>query len=136
MANAGEAALLEVVQGEDYVAQFVWSGDDGDPVPLGDPVELQVKDQVGTAVLDFKVGNDIATLESVVLFPSSPGFFQLTIPGSRTDDLIAGRYVFDMFAGVADESSPWAPRNQVVQVMTGYVDVKKRTTVLPPPDET
>ena len=116
--EVAEQVDLVLVRGEDYVAQIFWSDQWNEPVPVTEPVEATVKDMVGQTVLRFVSATDPNVGPCIT--HNSQGFFQLTVPSSRTWTLASGTYTFDLWADVVDSAAPFTgQRQQVVQgIMT------------------
>ena len=122
-----EQLEIEVVIGEDFAAQIFWTSEYGDPIPIIDPVLLDVKDANGQIALRFSSVSDPDTSARIDI-AGYVGFFQLTAPRALTSTLIPGRYAFDLFCGVADSSTPF--HRQIQQVVSGYLNALPRVTVL------
>jgi hypothetical protein len=105
---------LTVVRGEDFVCQIFWTDNYGEPIPVTSPVEAAVRDEVGQGVLRFIPENDPTTQPQITY--NTQGFFQLTLPASRSWALYPGVYAFDLWASVVDSAPPFAAqRQQVIQ---------------------
>lgn len=122
-----ELLEIEIAIGEDFACQIFWTSEYGDPIPVTDPVLMDVKDANGQIALRFSSVADPDTQARIVI-AGYVGFFQLTCPRAITQTLIPGKYVFDLFAAVTDSSSPFD--RQVQQVVSGYVLATPRVTVL------
>jgi hypothetical protein len=126
--SVAEKVQLELTVGEDAAWQIFWSDDYGDPVPVADPVLADVKDANGQIVMRFS--DNVADTDQ----PNNPyiavngpaGFFQLTAPKSWTALLLPGRYLFDLFATVADSAAPFS--RQMQQVCSGWLVALPRVT--------
>lgn len=116
---------LECAQGEDAVWQFFWQDEYGEPVPVSNPILMDVKDANGQIAMRFATNADLATQAAIEL-SSSNGFIQITAPASVTATLVPGRYLWDMFASVADSAAPF--QNQLQQVVSGWLVVDSRVT--------
>lgn len=124
---ADQDVQIEMVQGEDFAAQIFWTSEYNDPIPIADPVLMDVKDGVGQIALRFDSSTD-PTLAAHLSYNSQIGFFQLTAPAAATRLLIPGRYLFDLWAAVADSASPFD--RQARLVFGGSLVVGSRTTKL------
>src|SRR5882762_8563029 len=118
---------IEVVVGEDFAAQIFWTSEYGDPIPVSDPLLMDVKDANGQIALRFSSVTDPLTTP-VIQAAGYVGFFQLTAPAHTTRTLVPGKYVFDLFATVSDSSAPFP--QQLKQVVSGYVVAIGRTTII------
>lgn len=120
---------LWVVRGEDYVAQIFWTDGYGEAIAVTEPVEAAVRDEVGQTVLRFTSTTDPANAPHIV--HNSQGFFQLTMPASRTWTVHPGMYGFDLWAAVGDSAPPFTgQRQQVIQgTMTFSSPVSSYTQV-------
>jgi hypothetical protein len=121
--------VLSMVAGEDYSAQLFWTDEYGGPIPVTDPVLLDVKDANGQLALRFTntdvTGLDPAANPSLVI-SGYVGYFQITCPSAITRTLVPGRYQFDLFAAIADSAPPFD--HQIRQVLSGWVDIASRVT--------
>lgn len=127
VADYGDVAEIECPIGGDFAAQVFWTDEYGDPVPVTEPILLDVKDANGQIAMRFSTDGDPASAPTIS-YASSAGFFQLTAPNSVTATLVPGRYVFDLFAAVADSASPF--QRQVQQVVGGVLSALPRITKL------
>lgn len=128
VADYGDVAEIECPIGGDFAAQVFWTDEYGDPVPVADPVLMDVKDANGQIALRFaSVGVDPAHA-AFIETTGYVGFFQMTAPAEVTRTLVPGRYAFDLWAAVADSSGPFA--NQLVPVMSGWFVALPRVTVV------
>jgi hypothetical protein len=123
-----EVELIMAV-GEDCAWQIFWTDEDDEPIPIADPVLADVKDANGQLVIRFSSQNDPVE-DAYIEYSGFIGFFQLTVPRSRTQLLLPGRYSFDLFAAVADSSGPFSNDRQVQQVVTGWFVANRRRTKL------
>lgn len=111
--------------GEDFACQLFWTDEYSEPVPITDPVLADVKDANGQIAIRFATTSDPAT-QAYVSVGGPNGFLQLTCPKEITRLLIPGRYVFDLFATVADATGPFD--RQLQQVVSGWVIASPRVT--------
>lgn len=118
---------IEIVIGEDFAAQIFWTSEYGDPIPVSDPVLMDVKDANGQIAMRFNSVLDAEDSPRIDI-TGYIGFFQLTAPRSVTSTLIPGKYRFDLFAAVAEPAQPFP--FQVQQVVSGYVIATPRVTIL------
>jgi len=128
MSEPNEILEIEIVIGEDFAAQIFWTSEYGEPIPVSDPVLMDVKDANGQIALRF---NSVTAPETTARIDVAGyvGFFQLTAPREVTATLVPGRYAFDLFAAVADGNGPFANR-QVKRVVDGYVLAVPRVTIM------
>lgn len=122
-----ETLEIHVDIGEDWVGQLFWLDEYGDAIPATDPVLLDVKDGNGQIVFRFATGANPATDPAIVV-AGYTGFFQMSIPSAWTVKLVPGRYVFDLWAAVADSAAPFAHQQQ--KVCEGVVVAHSRVTRL------
>lgn len=118
---------LHVDIGEDWVAQIFWSDEYNDPITAAEPILADVKDANGQIAIRFVSASDPQT-EPHIQSSGFSGFFQLSIPKEWTVKLVPGRYLFDLFSGVADSSPPFQDQQQ--KVCEGFLVAHSRTTVL------
>lgn len=124
---ADDILEIEIVVGEDFAAQIFWTSEYGDPIPVSDPLLMDVKDANGQIALRFSSVTDPLTTPAIA--PAGyVGFFQLTAPAHVTRTLVPGKYLFDLFATVADSSNPFP--NQLQQVVSGFVTALPRVTII------
>lgn len=121
---ADDVPELELVIGEDASWQLFWTDEYGEPVPISDPVLCDVKDANGQIALRFATTTDPET-QAYIAVGGPNGFMQLTAPAELTRLLAPGRYVFDLFASVADSTT--FPR-QLRRVIGGYLIAVARVT--------
>lgn len=124
MAEPDTQVELACVIGEDASWQLFWTDEYGDPVPIADPVLADVKDANGQIAARFATTNDPLT-QAYVAVGGPNGFFQLTMPAAMTRLLAPGRYVFDLFAAVADSTTF---NHQLRQVVSGWMVASMRVT--------
>jgi hypothetical protein len=119
---------LELAVGEDASWQIFWTDEYGDPVPIADPVLADVKDANGQIVMRFSdnVAVEDQATQPYIAMNGAIGFFQLTAPKEVTQKLLPGRYLFDLFASVADSGGPFD--RQLQQVCNGWLVVGPRVT--------
>lgn len=123
---------LEIVRGEDFACQIWWTDEYGDPVPVTEPVLMDVKDADGQVVMRFTTSSNALTEPHVTVSGGSGGFFQLTVPSDVTSALIPGVYLTDLFAAVSDSAPPFLAQRQ--RVFKGTVLVESRQSDVNDPD--
>ena len=121
---------LVINQGEDFSAQIVWLDDYGNPQKLKAPMRMDLKPVVGSAPTLSLVTPDVPT-EDIPLISYSPdiGLIQLHIPKEMTSPLAPGKYYYDLFVTVNDETEYYAG-DQVVRLIVGEAIVNQRITVM------
>ena len=119
---------LQVVQGEDYVAQMVWTDEYNNPVPCSSPAMMDVVDATGSIVLRFVPYVD-PTSGPCLTMASAPGTIQISIPAAWTSAVPAGTYACDLFATAATNTSPFV-NGQLQQVFSGTLVMYPRITKL------
>jgi hypothetical protein len=120
-----DAVEIELTVGEDFAAQIFWTDEYGDPVPVAEPALLDVKDANGQIAMRFATTSDAATQPKLVI-SGFIGFFQLTAPSVVTRTLTPGKYLFDLFAAVADSAPPFSSQQR--QVISGWFVALPRVT--------
>ena len=115
---------LELVIGEDASWQIFWTDEYGEPVPIADPVLCDVKDANGQIALRFATTTDPET-QAYIAVGGPNGFMQLSAPSELTRLLAPGRYVFDLFASVADSTTF---QRQLRRVFGGFLIAIHRVT--------
>lgn len=126
-AETGSLVEIEVVIGEDFAAQIFWTDEYSNPIPITDPVLMDVLDANGQIAMRFTSSSNVDT-DPHLSFTGYIGFLQLTAPRSVTETLIPGSYAFDLFAAVSDSSAPF--NRQIKQVISGYVTALPRVSRL------
>lgn len=122
---------FEIVRGEDWSVQIFWTDEYDEPVPVSEPVLMDVKDSTGQIAMRFTTSTDSESAPHVTM-SGTLGFLQLTVPRSVTALLVPGRYVCDMFAAVADTTGPFV--RQAQQLFVGTVLVHNRLSDITDPD--
>ena len=122
-----EQVVIEITQGEDFVAQVYWTDVDGGAQLLTTPCRMDVRDADSNLLMQFKTGNTVSTQATITLSVAA-GFMQLTCPKEVTRVLAAGRYRFDLFVTANNGVAPFT--TQVVPILEGWIDVQARTTIL------
>lgn len=122
-----DQVIIEISAGEDFATQLYWLQDNGDPMTVIAPCRMDVRDQAGTNVIQFKTGNTASTQATITL-SSTAGYLQLTAPNAVTRSISPGTYVFDLFATLDGNNNPFA--TQLVPVCSGFVVIKPRITVM------
>jgi hypothetical protein len=121
----GDILVIEMDQGEDFVGQLFWSSEYNQPIPVTDPVLMDVKDSNGQIAMRFSDTTD-PTTDPHIEISGYVGYFQISCPASFTRLLVPGRYAFDLFASVANSAPPFAA--QLKKVVDGFVDISARTS--------
>jgi len=119
--------VLDIVAGEDWSTQLIWTDEDGNPMPITDPVTMDVKDSRGQVAIHLTTGVGSPLTSASIGTVQAAGFAQLTIPRVLTATLTPGDYRFDLFAGVVSNGIPFSV--QVQRVVVGTVRVAPRTTI-------
>ena len=113
--SQNEVLEIEVVVGEDFAAQIVWTDEDGAAVPVVAPCRLEVRDMGNALVIQFDTASaGSATTKAALVLTGSDGVMQISAPRTITTGLKAGRYLFDLFAVTSPSPAPFA--SQEVQV--------------------
>ncbi|CAB4194597.1 hypothetical protein UFOVP1264_52 [uncultured Caudovirales phage] len=87
-----------------------------------------VRDAVGTLVMQFKTGSTAATEPTISVASSTGGVLQLSAPKDDTRLLAPGSYTMDLFATVDGVTSPIA--NPTVKLFTAMLVAYPRTTIM------
>lgn len=116
---------ITMVQAEDFAVQIFWTDDYNDPIPISDPVLMDVKDGNGQIAMRF-LGSGDETTGPRAYINGPAGFIQLTAPKATTAKLRPGRYLFDLWASVADSAAPFD--RQAQQVVSGFLLVESRVS--------
>jgi hypothetical protein len=128
---AEHAVAIELVQGEDFAGQFFWTDPYGIPVKITEPIQMDVRDSTGQVVMRFLPSNDPET-EPYLMYVTTSGFIQITVPSIYTFELVPGRYVFDLFASCTESSTIFS--KPLARIVGGFVDVRQSVTKLNDPD--
>ncbi len=119
---------LEIVQGEDWSVQFVFTDGQDNALNLATPFRMDIKDTTGSIVTSLATSDDPPDFGDIpeIAISSAVGVIQLHLPSERTDALPVGQFVYDLF-GHVDDGDEYAG-DQVVRFLVGTVTVYKRIT--------
>jgi hypothetical protein len=121
------ADLLELTfkQGEDVTWQLFWTDEYDEPIPVTEPVLMDVKDVNGQIVARFSTNNDPVT-QAAIAVSGGVGYFQLTMPKELSRKFPPGGFYWDLFACVADSAEPFPA--QAAAVTGGIMTCERRVT--------
>jgi hypothetical protein len=123
---------LDIVQGEDWSAQILWTDTEDQPMYLATPCQIDFKDVAGRVVLTLTAppspSPGVGEIPEMAISPQE-GIIQLHIKDEITETLVVGEYSYDLFVSVTD-SGIYAG-TQRVRLMEGTATVYERVTDMP-----
>jgi hypothetical protein len=123
---------LDIVQGEDWSAQILWTDTEDQPMYLATPCQIDFKDVAGRVVLTLTAPPNpspgVGEIPEMAISPQE-GIIQLHIKDEITETLVVGEYSYDLFVSVTD-SGIYAG-TQRVRLMEGTATVYERVTDMP-----
>ncbi len=126
---------LDIDQGEDWTAQVVITDQDGNAVSLARPMQMDLRNAVGSVVLSLQTLTETEEATSLsnleipeITFSPDVGMIQIHIDKSATAGLAQGVYQYDLFASVNDGSV--YSGTQRMRVLAGQAIVNQRVTVM------
>lgn len=118
---------LVIDQGEDFTCQIIWTDNTGAPIPVAEPIRLDIVDQ-NFPILSLTTAPVEEGYIPEITYSSEIGLIQLHIPKEQTQAIAPGLYQYDMFASVDDGTS--YAGNQQQRLLVGQVVINKRITVV------
>lgn len=96
---------LEVVQGEDWTVDVLWTDSYDQPQPVEHPCRMVVKDGAGATLITLDTNPSIPDGEvpGIAVSPDF-GLLQLHIDSEATAAFPPGQYVYDIFGTVNGDS--------------------------------
>lgn len=123
---AGPVELI-VDQGADYTAQLVWNDFTDNPIPVTDPLRMDVKSPYGQVMFTLFPPDPMPPDEvPAITYNTDSGLIQIHMTKEQTDLLEGGTYSFDLFVTVDDGDV--GTGDQLVALLYGSVIVRPRTT--------
>lgn len=119
-------ADFDVDQGEDWTAQLVLTDFYDQPLPVTNPIRMDIKSPFGgvVATLVYDGQTPPPGAISAVIFNKETGMIQLHMDNAVTNSLSPGVYSYDLFATFDDNTGT----PQVQRVVFGSIYVNGRVT--------
>lgn len=115
-------------QGEDWTTQLIWSDYSDNPVPVTEPMRMQIKSPYGEIVHTLVVPNPPLPPDEIppITYNTTSGLIQLHIPAAITTTINGGLYSYDLFVSV-DDGAAFAGF-QLSRIIQGQVTCRARIT--------
>lgn len=119
---------IDLYQGEDFACQVVVTDQNGQPLNLIAPMQMDVKDRVGQLMLTLHTPTVTPGLGEIpeISYSNDIGLIQIFIERAVTSEIPAGQYSYDLFATVDDNGA--YSGDQRIPVLHGIVEVAQRVT--------
>lgn len=99
---------INVKRGEDYTSQIYWESDEGEPIPVTGPARMEIRDSGNNLIVHLDDTEDVGPNQGYLALSTSSGVISIYIPKYVTEDMLAGRYNFDLFVNY-ERFTVWSP---------------------------
>lgn len=118
---------LWVDQGADFTAQIVWNDFTDNPIPVTNPMRMDVKSPYGQVMFSLFPPETLPPADvPAMTYNTDNGMIQIHMSKEQTQLLEGGTYNYDLFATVDDGDA--GTGDQLVALLYGPIIVRPRIT--------